>query len=77
MTPQGWWSIKCERCGKNDAEHGEFPFDIVFDEQTEGNILVCEDCRRSDDLPAVSEPSNPFGFRRMSRYASWVRKQSE
>src|SRR5206468_4560192 len=61
MTPKGPWTIKCERCGKNDAEHGEFfPF-IVFDERSEQNIVICEDCRRPDDLEPVSWPTNRFG----------------
>jgi hypothetical protein len=76
MTPQGPWSIRCARCGKNDAEHGEFAFEIVFDESREENIMVCLDCYRSDDLAPIANPSNPYGFRRMSRFANRFGKRS-
>jgi hypothetical protein len=73
MTPSGWWSIKCERCGKNDAENGEFPFETVFDEQAERNVLVCLDCYRPDDLPPVSEPSRTGAFKRFDRFAKRIK----
>jgi hypothetical protein len=38
--------------------------------------MVCLDCYRSDDLAPIANPSNPYGFRRMSRFANRFGKRS-